>query len=190
MDVSHRFSQGLACRIATAAIDLWKTPAEGVLPLTGVKTLFNPASDGDLAVNEPCGPGILGLGSRLLPAAAGHLTRQRWCGELVDDRRHCCHLLMDPSPALLAATAVTAALPAAEQAEIGVVSLRAEVPEALLHSMRAFIDAHPNWDQYRLFQAALAGFLVQNGVQSRSVTRCYVTNMFRRGGEPGPFSVC
>lgn len=64
----------------------------------------------------------------------------------------------------------------------GVVSLRAEVPEALLGSMRAFIDAHPNWDQYRLFQAALAGFLVQNGVQSRAVTRCYVANMFQRAG--------
>jgi hypothetical protein len=64
----------------------------------------------------------------------------------------------------------------------GVVSLRADVPEALLGSMRAFIDAHPNWDQYRLFQAALAGFLVQNGVQSRAVTRCYVANMFHRSG--------
>ncbi|MEI6830780.1 MAG: DUF2811 domain-containing protein [Synechococcaceae cyanobacterium ELA445] len=60
------------------------------------------------------------------------------------------------------------------------VSLRADVPEALLVSMRGFIDAHPNWDQYRLFQAALAGFLVQNGVQSREVTRCYLANMFRR----------
>jgi hypothetical protein len=67
----------------------------------------------------------------------------------------------------------------------GVVSLRADVPEALLGSMRDFIDAHPNWDQYRLFQAALAGFLVQNGVQTRAVTRCYVANMFQRGGQGG-----
>lgn len=58
------------------------------------------------------------------------------------------------------------------------VSLRAEVPEALLVSMRGFIEQHPNWDQYRLFQAALAGFLVQNGVQSRDVTRCYLANLF------------
>ncbi|MGL6134132.1 MAG: DUF2811 domain-containing protein [Prochlorococcaceae cyanobacterium] len=58
------------------------------------------------------------------------------------------------------------------------VSLRAEVPEALLVSMRLFIDQHPNWDQYRLFQAAVAGFLVQNGVQSRDVTRCYLANLF------------
>ena len=47
------------------------------------------------------------------------------------------------------------------------VSFRAEVPEALLASMRGFIEQHPNWDQYRLFQAALAGFLVQNGLGDR-----------------------
>lgn len=41
------------------------------------------------------------------------------------------------------------------------ISLCAEVPEPLLFAMRRFIEAHPNWDQYRLFKAALAGFLVQ-----------------------------
>lgn len=59
-----------------------------------------------------------------------------------------------------------------------VVSLRAEVPEALLLAMRGFIERHPNWDQYRLFQAALAGFLVQNGLQNRGITRCYLANLF------------
>lgn len=58
------------------------------------------------------------------------------------------------------------------------VSFRAEVPEALLASMRGFIERHPNWDQYRLFQAALAGFLVQNGLGDREVTRCYLANLF------------
>jgi hypothetical protein len=58
------------------------------------------------------------------------------------------------------------------------VSLRAEVPEPLLEAMREFIERHPNWDQYRLFQAALAGFLVQNGVRNRGVTRCYLANLF------------
>jgi len=62
--------------------------------------------------------------------------------------------------------------------EAGLVSLRAEVPEALLVSMRSFIERHPNWDQYRLVQAALAGFLVQNGLQNREVTRCYLANLF------------
>lgn len=60
----------------------------------------------------------------------------------------------------------------------GTVSFQAEVPEVLLASMRGFIAAHPNWDQYRLFQAALAGFLVQNGLNNRDVTRCYLANLF------------
>jgi len=68
------------------------------------------------------------------------------------------------------------------------VSLRAEVPEPLLQAMAAFIERHPNWDQYRLFQAALAGFLVQHGVQNRGVTRCYLANLFpgAEGFEPLP----
>jgi hypothetical protein len=60
----------------------------------------------------------------------------------------------------------------------GTVSLMAEVPETLLESMRTFIDHHPHWDQYRLVQAALAGFLVQHGCQDRAITRCYLANLF------------
>jgi hypothetical protein len=71
-----------------------------------------------------------------------------------------------------------APLSPAPEEPCGVVSLRADVPEALLASMRIFIERHPNWDQYRLVQAAVAGFLVQNGVQSRDVTRCYLANLF------------
>lgn len=58
------------------------------------------------------------------------------------------------------------------------VSLRAEVPEPLLLAMRQFIDRHPSWDQYRLVQAALAGFLMQHGLRNRDVTRCYLANLF------------
>lgn len=64
------------------------------------------------------------------------------------------------------------------ETEPGTVSLRAEVPEPLLLAMRSFIETHPHWDQYRLFQAALAGFLVQNGIRHRGVTRCYLANLF------------
>lgn len=60
----------------------------------------------------------------------------------------------------------------------GTISLCAAVPEPLLLAMRRFIEAHPNWDQYRLFKAALAGFLVQNGVNNRGITRCYLANLF------------
>lgn len=64
----------------------------------------------------------------------------------------------------------------------GMVSLMAEVPEPLLRAMRSFIDCHPNWDQYRLFQAALAGFLVQHAPGDRAITRCYLANLFPGSG--------
>ena len=64
--------------------------------------------------------------------------------------------------------------------ESSVVSFYAELPLPLQQAMTHFIESHPNWDQYRLVQAALAGFLVQNGIESREITRVYVGNMFRR----------
>ncbi len=65
-----------------------------------------------------------------------------------------------------------------EGQENGVVSFYAELPLPLQEAMTSFIERYPNWDQYRLIQAALAGFLVQNGVESRSITRLYIGNMF------------
>tara|TARA_B100001173_G_C15653029_1_gene406174 strand:- start:31 stop:360 length:330 start_codon:yes stop_codon:yes gene_type:complete len=60
------------------------------------------------------------------------------------------------------------------------VSFQSELPQPLQQAMVAFIERCPNWDQYRLVQAALAGFLIQHGVESRDITRLYVGNMFRR----------
>lgn len=60
----------------------------------------------------------------------------------------------------------------------GVVSFYSEVPVSIQLAMKQFIEKYPNWDQYRLVQAALAGFLMQNGVESRSIARLYVGNMF------------
>lgn len=68
--------------------------------------------------------------------------------------------------------------PHGQAVDVSTVSFQADVPEALLKAMRGFIESHPNWDQYRLVQAALAGFLVQNGLHSRDVTRCYLANLF------------
>ncbi len=62
------------------------------------------------------------------------------------------------------------------------VSLMAEVPEPLQQAMGRFIEQHPNWDQYRLFQAALAGFLVQHAAEDRAITRCYLANLFPGSG--------
>ena len=69
-----------------------------------------------------------------------------------------------------------------EASDGGMVSLTAEVPEPLLQAMRSFIERHPHWDQYRLFQAARAGFLVQSPVRDRGITRCYLANLFPGSG--------
>lgn len=63
------------------------------------------------------------------------------------------------------------------------ISLQGAVPTGLLQSMARFLEHHPHWDQYRLVQAALAGFLVQHGLHSREITRCYLANLFP--GRPG-----
>ena len=44
--------------------------------------------------------------------------------------------------------------------------------------MKKFVEEHPNWDQYRILQAAIAGFLMQKGFQNRDLTRLYIGNMF------------
>jgi hypothetical protein len=49
--------------------------------------------------------------------------------------------------------------------------------------MRDFVRRHPQWDQYRLMQAALAGFLFQHGCQDRAVVRHYLDGLFRRQGQ-------
>ena len=59
-----------------------------------------------------------------------------------------------------------------------IISFQTEIPIPIQQAMKAFIEKHPNWDQYRLLQAALAGFLIQNGISSRLITRLYIGNMF------------
>ena len=58
------------------------------------------------------------------------------------------------------------------------ISFQTEIPKQIQQAMNAYIEKHPNWDQYRLLQAALAGFLIQNGISSRLITRLYIGNMF------------
>ena len=59
-----------------------------------------------------------------------------------------------------------------------IISFQTEIPKQIQQAMKVYIDKHPNWDQYRLLQAALAGFLIQNGISSRLITRLYIGNMF------------
>ena len=58
------------------------------------------------------------------------------------------------------------------------ISFQTEIPKQIQQAMKVYIDEHPNWDQYRLLQAALSGFLIQNGISSRLITRLYIGNMF------------
>ena len=58
------------------------------------------------------------------------------------------------------------------------ISFQTEIPKPIQQAMKIYIEQHPNWDQYRLLQAALAGFLIQNGISSRLITRLYIGNMF------------
>ena len=59
-----------------------------------------------------------------------------------------------------------------------VISLKCELQENLQKAMKQFVEDHPNWDQYRILQAAIAGFLMQKGFHNRHLTRLYLGNMF------------
>lgn len=66
------------------------------------------------------------------------------------------------------------------------VSVENQVPQDLYDAMRDFVRRHPQWDQYRLMQAALAGFLFQHGCQDRAVVRHYLDGLFRRQSQAAP----
>ena len=58
-----------------------------------------------------------------------------------------------------------------------VISFKCELQENLQMAMKEFVEKHPNWDQYRILQAAIAGFLMQKGFHNRDLTRLYLGNM-------------
>ena len=60
------------------------------------------------------------------------------------------------------------------------VSIENQMPQDLFEAMGEFIRLHPQWDQYHVMQAALAGFLFQHGCQDRAVVRHYLDGLFRR----------
>ena len=59
-----------------------------------------------------------------------------------------------------------------------IISFKCELHGNLQMAMNDFVEKHPNWDQYRILQAAISGFLMQKGFQNRNLTRLYVGNMF------------
>jgi Protein of unknown function (DUF2811) len=48
------------------------------------------------------------------------------------------------------------------------ISILAEIPEELHRSLRDYLDAHPAWDQDRVFAVALSLFFLEN-TQKREV---------------------
>ena len=59
-----------------------------------------------------------------------------------------------------------------------IISFKFDLHGNLQQAMNKFVEDHPNWDQYRILQAAIAGFLMQNGFENRNLTRLYVGKMF------------
>ena len=54
------------------------------------------------------------------------------------------------------------------------ISFPLEIQGNLQNAMNKFVEQHPNWDQYNLIQAAIAGFLIQKGFHNRELTRIYL----------------
>ena len=62
--------------------------------------------------------------------------------------------------------------------KLSIVSFIEDVPVYLNDAIRKFIDEHPNWDQHRLMQAAISGYLLEKGVTSIEMRRFYSQSMF------------
>ncbi len=67
------------------------------------------------------------------------------------------------------------------------VSILAEIPEELHESLKNYLESHPDWDQDRVFSAALSLFLLQNGTVEtvsasknyRSAAKVYLNALFQ-----------
>ena len=59
-----------------------------------------------------------------------------------------------------------------------IISFKCDLHGNLQKALNKFVEEHPHWDQYRILQAAIAGFLMQKGFQNRNLTRLYIGKMF------------
>jgi len=65
-----------------------------------------------------------------------------------------------------------------------IISFPFELQGNLQNAMNKFVEQHPNWDQYNIIQAAIAGFLIQKGFHNRELTRLYIgKKYFQRNSE-------
>jgi hypothetical protein len=62
------------------------------------------------------------------------------------------------------------------------VSILTEIPEELHQTLQGYLETHPDWDQDRVFSAALSMFLMQNGNCDRRAARVYLDTLFSRSG--------
>ena len=59
-------------------------------------------------------------------------------------------------------------------------SILTEIPEELHQSLQSYLASHPDWDQDRVFAAALSLFLLQNSDGDRRAARVYLETLFNR----------
>lgn len=60
------------------------------------------------------------------------------------------------------------------------ISILAEIPEELHEAVTGYLETHNNWDQDRLFAAALSLFLLQNSDCDRRAARVYLDSLFQQ----------
>lgn len=56
-----------------------------------------------------------------------------------------------------------------------------DLPEGIAEHLQSFLVQRPSWTQERVMQNALSLFLLQNGVNDRSVSQLYLQSMFPAG---------
>lgn len=58
------------------------------------------------------------------------------------------------------------------------VSILTEIPEQLHDSLQRYLEKHPDWDQDRVFTAAISLFLLQNSEGDRRAAQVYLETLF------------
>ena len=59
------------------------------------------------------------------------------------------------------------------------VSILAEIPEELHETLKNYLEFHPDWDQDRVFAAALSLFLLQNSGSDRLGSSLNTSHSYR-----------
>ncbi len=59
------------------------------------------------------------------------------------------------------------------------ISILTEIPEELYEAVSLYLDAHTDWDQDRVFAAAVSMFLQQNHDGDRHTSKSYFDGLFQ-----------